>query len=579
MVVKVNGHRVRLTVGSPFVFVDARGTNLLAPVRWHEDRVVVPVRLATEVLDPLVTEGVTWNRSICQLRLDTGDPNVLAIDFDVRRNGTVAEIRLAEPLTGTIDDTRGDRLVVRIPGGVLADGAEGEFSGIGLVDKVVSVQEPGTAILSFHLGLLGGTGELMTRASPPRLVLAVSEGSGDDIPPPKFERRNDRPRGKVRVVVIDPGHGGSDAGIRSAGGASEKEIALDLARRVREILEDRTDLEVHLTREDDQFLSVRSRTEAANGHRPDLFLSLHHNGWFHEGMRGFSAGVFRESEGASTGEFNRWGEPSALDLQDSELLAEILLDSLDGVVAMPNRGVKRAEYAVLGGSVSPAVLLECGFLTNRRGRRAPDGSGASRRAGRSDRGRRGGVRSRARERRVANAMSRRTLVYAGVAGVLLLGALLFALQQEEDTLRPSLADDLPGTRTVDLFFPDGNGKLVRETREILGTDFLEEDIRHAVDELLAGGSTGVRAIPPSTRLLNAYYDGEGEVTLNFTAHLRADHPGGSAAEISTVRCIVSSIGASFPGVDTVRILIEGEAVRTLAGHVDLSEPLKVRNYL
>ena len=184
MVLKVNGHRVRLTVGSPYVFVDDVGRSLLAPVRWHEGRIVVPMSLVTEVLDELVTEKVTWDRGRRTLRVDTGDPNILDVDYDVRRNGTVVEIRLATPLRGRIEYRRSSRIDVRIPDGVLAPAVSGRFAAIGLLDSLVTIQEPGAAVLQFTLGPLGGTAELLARSTPPKLLLAVSEGLPDDIPLP-----------------------------------------------------------------------------------------------------------------------------------------------------------------------------------------------------------------------------------------------------------------------------------------------------------------------------------------------------------------------------------------------------------
>jgi spore germination protein GerM len=120
--------------------------------------------------------------------------------------------------------------------------------------------------------------------------------------------------------------------------------------------------------------------------------------------------------------------------------------------------------------------------------------------------------------------------------------------------------------------------MARETREIVAGGLLEEDVRRVVEELIAGGETGLHPVPPATRLRNVFYDGEGEVVLNFTEHLHTDHPGGSEAENATLRSVVMTLGVNFPGVDRVRILVEGEAAGTLAGHADLSRPLEVRDY-
>ncbi|HMB70122.1 MAG TPA: GerMN domain-containing protein [bacterium] len=175
-------------------------------------------------------------------------------------------------------------------------------------------------------------------------------------------------------------------------------------------------------------------------------------------------------------------------------------------------------------------------------------------------------------------MKPRWLIAIIGAGIVLIGALWFALQREEITVVGTPSAPERGTRTVELFFPAVSGEMTRETREIVAGGLLEEDVRRVVEELIAGGETGLHPLPPATRLRNAFYDGEGEVILNFTEHLHSDHPGGSEAENATLRSVVTTLGVNFPGVDRVRILVEGEAIRTLAGHTDLSRPLDVRDY-
>ena len=146
-----------------------------------------------------------------------------------------------------------------------------------------------------------------------------------------------------------------------------------------------------------------------------------------------------------------------------------------------------------------------------------------------------------------------------------------------DVGKPGL-DTLAGTRTVELTFPDEDGRFVVETREIVGGDHLEQDVRHAVEELIAGPEDGVHPIAASTRVLDVFFDTDGELTLNFSDDLRTDHPGGSEAEMATLRCLISTIATNFPAVDRVRLLVDGETIPTLAGHADLSEPLNVEDY-
>ncbi len=360
MVLKVGGRRVRLTVGSPYVFVDDRGQNLLAPVIWHEGEIHVPVRLATDVLATLVDGSVTWDRGELTLRIGSGDPNLMGLSWDVRANGTVMEVELTEPMNGRLEFPRPDRVILHVPGGVLgerlADGAPGR----GLVDSVETVQGNAEAILSLWLGPLGGTAEVLTRRNPPRLLVAVSEGLPDDIPLPEFERAEELAPRSVRRVIVDAGHGGSDAG--TVAGVNEKDVTLAIAKRLKRSLE-RDGLEVVMTRTDDHFLSNEERARIANAESGDLLISLHGNGWFQGDRRGFSVGTWGGEASHAPSEFARWGEPDPLIQRHTEALAGALLEELQGL-DIPSRGVRSAPYALLAGVTMPAVLVECGFLTN-----------------------------------------------------------------------------------------------------------------------------------------------------------------------------------------------------------------------
>ena len=80
---------------------------------------------------------------------------------------------------------------------------------------------------------------------------------------------------KINRVVIDPGHGGADEGTVGRHGLMEKELVLDVARRVGKLIEDRMGSEVIYTRSDDTFIPLHARTEMANEKKADLFLSIH----------------------------------------------------------------------------------------------------------------------------------------------------------------------------------------------------------------------------------------------------------------------------------------------------------------
>src|SRR5262249_2750659 len=89
---------------------------------------------------------------------------------------------------------------------------------------------------------------------------------------------DDKAQGFVRCIVIDPGHGGHDTGTIGSGGLREKDLVLDVARRLRDyIAKNYPDIEVLLTRDSDRFIALEERTAIANSKRADLFISIHAN--------------------------------------------------------------------------------------------------------------------------------------------------------------------------------------------------------------------------------------------------------------------------------------------------------------
>jgi spore germination protein GerM len=167
---------------------------------------------------------------------------------------------------------------------------------------------------------------------------------------------------------------------------------------------------------------------------------------------------------------------------------------------------------------------------------------------------------------------------AAVAVALLVWGLTVALKRESSG-GGRFPENADGSRTIDLYFPGREGGMATETREILGGETLEDDVRRTVEELIRGPSEeGVRPLPSTTRLLSVFWDGDGEIALNFSDDLRTDHPGGSEAELATVRCLIRTVAANFAAVERVRLLVDGDPVATLAGHVDLSRALNVEDH-
>ncbi len=191
-----------------------------------------------------------------------------------------------------------------------------------------------------------------------------------------------------QLVVLDAGHGGHDPGATGPSGLTEKEVVLDVTKRVARLVEEAgLGIKVALTRSTDVFVPLRDRTNFANKHRADLFLSIHANAH----PRAVSEGVetyFLSSE-ATDNEARQiaaiengvvqlesprqkgdalkgilWDLAQSEFQQESSVLAETVQDSMTRSLQLVNRGVKQAGFYVLGGAAMPAILVEIGFLTN-----------------------------------------------------------------------------------------------------------------------------------------------------------------------------------------------------------------------
>jgi len=175
--------------------------------------------------------------------------------------------------------------------------------------------------------------------------------------------------GKIQTVVLDPGHGGYDKGQVSRYGA-EKDFALDVARKLRQILQAKG-LHVVMTREGDYFVPLEVRAQIANRARDAIFVSIHFNASGDDpNATGFEIFSFTPRGAPSTSDGNvnansfNMQPGSSVDAQ-SMALSACIYHSLLGHLPEYDRGIKRARFAVLRLTKVPAVLIEGGFLTER----------------------------------------------------------------------------------------------------------------------------------------------------------------------------------------------------------------------
>jgi N-acetylmuramoyl-L-alanine amidase len=189
------------------------------------------------------------------------------------------------------------------------------------------------------------------------------------------------------VVVIDPGHGGDEPGALGPSGLAEKDVTLDVAKRLKARILSEMDAEVILTREADKTMTLDDRTAIANHNRADLFVSIHANASRRGNARGAEtyflsyqatddesraiAAIENNTLGLEEGvqkngnlEMILWDLAQSAFLKESSVLAELVQENLNDALDIANRGIKQAPFRVLMGATMPAILIEVAFITS-----------------------------------------------------------------------------------------------------------------------------------------------------------------------------------------------------------------------
>ncbi len=192
---------------------------------------------------------------------------------------------------------------------------------------------------------------------------------------------------KVKTIVIDAGHGGADPGAIGKSGIKEKDITLDIVKRLKYKLKKRGNYNVLMTREKDMKLSLKDRIEFANSNIADLFISIHVNYLPNKPLNvieTFYFGLHSDEETLKRAELENKGSPyrignfneiiqkisNTMKTQESKLLAISIQKSLFGNIRRQNRnvldnGIKTAPFVVLLGVNVPSVLAEISCLSNK----------------------------------------------------------------------------------------------------------------------------------------------------------------------------------------------------------------------
>ena len=199
--------------------------------------------------------------------------------------------------------------------------------------------------------------------------------------------RSEKEKWEFKTIVIDAGHGGKDPGAVGYRGTKEKDIALDVAKRLEKKLSKNMNVKIIMTRDEDVFLRLSERTKIANESNGNLFISIHTNAAEDRRASGFETfligpnkneaavrvaareNAVLELEGSTGKKLTNEDLIQATIAQSafaskSEQFASMVQKEIKKRVQSRDRGVKQAGFYVLMGASMPNVLVELGFISN-----------------------------------------------------------------------------------------------------------------------------------------------------------------------------------------------------------------------
>ena len=189
------------------------------------------------------------------------------------------------------------------------------------------------------------------------------------------------------TIIIDPGHGGKDPGSVGYKGTKEKDIVLDVSKRLARKIQKNLRVKTILTRDEDVFIRLQDRTKFANTNEGDLFISIHVNSNESKKPYGFETYLLRPGRNQEAinvalrenavielegNKFEKLTDEQLIQatiaqsgfVQYSEQFAALIQEEIDKRVQSRNRGVKQAGFYVLMGASMPNVLIELGYISN-----------------------------------------------------------------------------------------------------------------------------------------------------------------------------------------------------------------------
>ena len=380
--------KITLSPFSSFIKIDDEIFHLHSKVLYQDKEFYIPFHSFSNITNNTKLPNIYINKKNNLVELNSPTFNITDFSVQKKINGAIISISTTKPFIDksiSASISRGGWLNITIPNGFLDSLKLSKAVLKSPVVRYKSYQSNESCQLSFMIKNKVDDIEINATGETISIILRMATNSNAN----KIKKM--REKWFIDTIVIDAGHGGKDPGAVGKRGLQEKTITLDVAKKLKKLIEKNINTKVIMTRNEDSFIPLWKRTKIANDTEGKLLISIHANSAPKSPRaRGFETYLLRlgkiddaievvrrendvikmEEKEHKYHDFSIENSILSKNLQnkymkESEFFAAEIQRQIDKISTAPNRGVKQAGFHVLVGADMPNVLIELGFLSNR----------------------------------------------------------------------------------------------------------------------------------------------------------------------------------------------------------------------
>lgn len=389
-------NRFEFVIGSPYFKRNDSLFNMTYPSAYKKGKLFLPAETFLQFWDEVIFQKVVWEPKSKTIRINSEYFNVTDISCTKKANGLLLEVFLTSALAYDIFITEGNWINISIRDGILNRSQIQSRINSKYMYKLKTHQQNTTGQISLRLKRKINKWHHKLQNNPPRIQISIADT--DFELDPVDTQHTIGPDNKIDVIVIDAGHGGRHYGAVGQKNIREKDISLAIAKELAKLIRKDKQFQVIMTRDKDKTVTLEERAKIANESSCDLFISIHANASPKKHVRGWNVFFLAQAMNDSARAVAQFENSSFLKDQEPEsslestpmidfndpilgiinemIMTEFQTESHDFAVMVdrefrkqlkiPARGVDQAGFFVLNKVYAPSVLLEAGFITNKK---------------------------------------------------------------------------------------------------------------------------------------------------------------------------------------------------------------------